>query len=406
MSIVLAKLRDWCAESPILALHARRLRVLLVEDSEADRVRLQRLLEDLLEDRVEVVHAVSCVAAVEASEGADLVLLDLQLEDGEGEDALSRLWSRQGPDFAGVVGVTNFATEAKASQLIRLGAHDFIRKDQLEPERLVRAMEVSLELARSRRATRKTIASLEATNTKLRAEIERRSRFVAQVAHDLRNPIQAVGLTAADLASTTVDPMARDAGVLLGAASRRLSRLVESLNNVRLLEMGQFDIELGRVNLRRTVRSVLDELRTYPRGELMTVTIRRIEEPVLMLDQDRLEQILINLCVNAMKFATSWVEADVSVEEGQVVITVSDDGQGVAVADRERIFEAYQQGAQVEGRSSGMGLGLSIARALAEAMGGTLTLEPSETGALFRLCLPARAPGDGKEGRKTTGEQC
>jgi signal transduction histidine kinase len=110
--------------------------------------------------------------------------------------------------------------------------------------------------------------------------------------------------------------------------------------------------------------------------------------PPVAAPAELLEAVLETLVENSRQAGASEVAIAGRAERSKVRIIVADDGQGIAEADRERIFEPFHTSRRGEG---GSGLGLSIARSLLTACGGTISAHPSEKGARFELCLPVAA---------------
>jgi signal transduction histidine kinase len=113
----------------------------------------------------------------------------------------------------------------------------------------------------------------------------------------------------------------------------------------------------------------------------------------VLLDCDALAQIAGNLISNVEKYAAagSWIGCDSSTAKGTLIVRIVDKGPGIPKDARSRIFAPFERvSSRVNEGASGTGLGLAIARDLAVRMGGTLTLVPSETGAVFELRVPAQ----------------
>jgi signal transduction histidine kinase len=141
------------------------------------------------------------------------------------------------------------------------------------------------------------------------------------------------------------------------------------------------------------VREVLDELETVIAACSVPVVSEVSEElPALRSDRQKVKQVLVNLLSNALKFTTTGtirIEATVDAERGPWRIAVRDTGVGIAAADRDRIFEAFEQAGPPGAVSAGTGLGLAISRRLARLLGGDVTVESTEgVGSTFVLMLP------------------
>jgi len=116
-----------------------------------------------------------------------------------------------------------------------------------------------------------------------------------------------------------------------------------------------------------------------------------MEKAKVTVDPERLRVIVDNLFTNAVKFSpvNAFISIELHVEKGEVTLTIQDQGPGIPVEEQNRIFEAFFQGSvQANKQYSGTGLGLAIASDYAIAIGATLTLVASDTGACFKLVMP------------------
>ncbi|MEM1023476.1 MAG: ATP-binding protein [Myxococcota bacterium] len=396
MSILLASLRELCAQSPLLSPEGRALRVLVVEDDDFQAHQLVGILQDVLPN-LDVRVATTGVEALGQLQGQDVLILDLKLPDMSGRALLDRARALTGDDAFAVVAMTRRGTELGASEILRAGAHDYVTKESLNPDRLVRALEVSIDLARTRKQARMAYEALEAHSAQLRRETERRQAFVRSVAHDLRSPLQVLSLAGAELMESSIDPEVKESASMVLAAYRRLSRLVESLDSVQQVEGGDIELNLNRADVVRLVERLVEELRGYPRGDLVRIDERSVPRLEALVDRRRLEQVLVHLCVNAMRHAREEVRIELQQGSAGFTLRVMDDGPGVPQEDHERIFLAFDRG-KAEERRPGLGLGLSIARSLVGAMGGQLRLEPGNRGAEFVIELPTSGPDSGRSG--------
>ena len=213
--------------------------------------------------------------------------------------------------------------------------------------------------------------------------------FVAKVAHELRSPLAVVtGFAEALVRGGDQLPEDRRKQMLesLYRQGERAKRLVQDL-----LEFSQYGKEgfvptPEPVELEEVVRSAADAV-TLPEHKTLQVEVpsdRRIDT-----DPMRLEQILINLLGNAVKYGGQKISLLVSVLTDQVCFVVEDDGPGVPEEIRPRLFEPFVRGAAH--RAMGTGLGLAISRRLATSLGGAIAYEEvAPSGSRFLLTLPLR----------------
>lgn len=214
-------------------------------------------------------------------------------------------------------------------------------------------------------------------------------RFVADASHELRSPLAT--LTAA-LEVADADPSDatwRELAPILQTEARRMTRLVDDLLLLSKVDNQALVIASDDVDL--------DDLADLECRRLRQVTRLGVElsaSPVRVLgDEHQLERLLRNLVDNAARAATHRVRVSVTRSAGDAVVRVEDDGPGIATADRERVFERFVRVDESRSRhSGGSGLGLSIAREIASAHGGTLTVGRSGLGgAALVVVLPVGA---------------
>lgn len=232
----------------------------------------------------------------------------------------------------------------------------------------------------------------------LEAEALRRSdamktAVLRAVSHDLRTPLMAILTSASALAREDLELGRRDrselAATILGEAVR-LDRLVANLLDLSRLQAGAAQPEPGVWAIDDLVVQALDEVGEA--GQRVDVSFPE-ESPAVRADAHQIERVLVNLIENALKYSPDLepVHVQVTASPAEVRVRVIDHGPGVARLERERIFEAFQRGANSGVR--GAGLGLAIARGFAEANGGRVWVESRERqGSTFVLALPTPPP--------------
>ena len=217
--------------------------------------------------------------------------------------------------------------------------------------------------------------------TRERRESMLKTGFVSNVSHELKTPLTALRLSAEMLREGRVkeEAQARYLDVIV-RESERLTRLVDNVLDFGRLERGRrkFNLEVRDVN---ELLSVAEAQRPRVEAAGLTLTVRPAPASVVRtFDPDAVEQVLVNLIDNAVKYAADGKTIEVSVcERGE--ITVEDRGPGIAAKHRSRIFERfYRCDDSITAKSSGSGLGLSIASRLMAGMGGELSFAPRTGG--------------------------
>ena len=218
-----------------------------------------------------------------------------------------------------------------------------------------------------------------------------RDEFIANVSHELKTPLTSLRLYAEMLAADALAPAERARyGAVAQAEGARLSALIDDLLDFAALERGRRRIEPEPVDLAAAARAVGDAWQ--PRADQLGVALRQAaaagEVPALV-DPTALLRILTNLLQNAFRHGRPSRDggpSHVTVAVGPgPSLEVRDNGPGVAVADRERIFGRFERGA---GSVAGTGIGLAISRELAQACGGRLWCGDDGACTVFRLELP------------------
>ncbi len=222
-----------------------------------------------------------------------------------------------------------------------------------------------------------------------RRESERKTSFVSNVSHELKTPLTSIRLCAEMLTEGRAkDDAAR--GRYLGVItkeSERLTRLVDNVLDFGRLEQNRRKYDLADVDIREVARDAAESQRSRVESAGMEMSVTVCAEPVVRkVDRDAVSQIVVNLVDNAVKYAAEGKKLDVTVSADGTV-AVADRGPGVPKRDREKVFERfYRCDDSLAAKSSGSGLGLSIARRLAEGMGGSLVCSAREGGgAEFKL---------------------
>nr|WP_245240622.1 HAMP domain-containing sensor histidine kinase [Streptomyces spiramenti] len=247
------------------------------------------------------------------------------------------------------------------------------------------------EIGRLADTTNETLSVLEAS-------VDRQRRFVADASHELRSPIASLRT---QLEVGAAHPELLD---LSGAVKDtvRLQTLAADLLLLARLDAGERPVGSGRVELAELVAEQVENRGTARNTAEapITVTADRLEPAAVPGSAGMVERVLVNLLDNAERHAASRVRVSVRAEGGQGVVEVADDGGGVPAEEREKIFQRFVRLDEARSRDAGgAGLGLAIARDVAQRHGGTLEVgEAREGGALFVLRVPGLLPPQEADG--------
>jgi signal transduction histidine kinase/ActR/RegA family two-component response regulator len=258
-------------------------------------------------------------------------------------------------------------------------------------------MAMALLAMAQERAEGRAAAALVAARDAAEAASAAKSRFVAHLSHELRTPMQAVlGMAEALAADPRLSPDQKQQAETLERAGRHLVAVAGEVLDLASAEAGKLRLDRRPVPLDALLADCLALAR--PAAEAKRLALHGPAGPVpagVLADPTRLRQVVLNLLSNAVKFTPppGRVELRVRAEGALVRIEVADTGPGIPPAQRGRLFGEY---ARLGGRAgpAGAGLGLSISRALVQAMGGTIGHAPGPegSGSVFWIELPAAEP--------------
>jgi signal transduction histidine kinase len=228
----------------------------------------------------------------------------------------------------------------------------------------------------------------------LRQQRQMRKRMVADLAHDINNPLHAIMLEARALQDGLADPAESAAGILSDAASMR--NLVYDLEWLAEVDSGEYRLNRQSLDCAEFARSLEDAWKPRAARENagFSLTIDQDIPARISADPGLLRRAVDNLVENAIRYNTGGREVALRFStgtSGSIVVSVCDDGAPIAEDLRERIFQRLYRGDASRSRDMpGSGLGLAIGRHIAELHGGTLRVElPGPSGNCFRLEIPA-----------------
>jgi len=265
---------------------------------------------------------------------------------------------------------------------------DAFSPDDIELAGLLgRLVASAVQNIRAYESERKTVEELRRLSA-LRAD------FVSLVSHELRTPMAAVIGAARTLQQRwrELSPEQRESFLdLIAGETNRLAELIGDVLDTSRIEAGTFSFRFRELDLSQLVH---DAVATAQLGqdEVRLLADVRSPLPEIRGDHDRLRQVLTNLIDNAIKYSPVGGEVEVRAyqEDGRVLVDVHDEGPGIAKADQKLIFEKFGRVVGTDGTRPGTGLGLFIARSIAEAHGGTLDVASAPgRGATFTVKLPA-----------------
>jgi two-component system CheB/CheR fusion protein len=215
------------------------------------------------------------------------------------------------------------------------------------------------------------------------------------LSHELRNPLAAIGTAATVLriqgAKGGMDPIS-----VIERQVAMVRRLLDDMTELSGLEAGKLRIEKREVALHEVVQRAVDSTAAAVRDKAQRMRVLLPPTPVVLdADPDRLEQVFVNLIINATKYTPRrghiWVKATTDGDEA--VIQVEDNGIGIAPDLQPRVFELFTQAAGALSPAGGMGIGLAVVKELVSLHGGSVQVRSNGVGkgSEFTVRLPLRA---------------
>jgi two-component system, NtrC family, sensor histidine kinase HydH len=352
-------------------------RVLIVEDNEAYSENLQEVLEA---SGYRARLAASCAEATRAaSDGFELALVDLRLPDGDGTELAAQL-KASSPELEVVV-LTGFATVETAAAAVRAGAFAYLVKP-CGTDQLLLTLEQAMRHQRLG-AEKREMARRVQVNEKLAAV----GTLTAGLSHEIRNPLNAAGLQLEILErrvrklADEVRPPLLEPLLLVREEIRRLEHLLEDfLQFARPRELRAQPVDL--VQLFGRVLDLLAE-----EADRRGVVVERYLAPATASgDRDRLQQVLMNLCLNGIEAMPKGGRLLARTAPGnrETVVVIEDSGPGIPAEAQPHIFEPF-----FTTKAKGTGLGLPIVHAIVQQHGGSISVGDREGGGTrFEVRLP------------------
>ncbi|MBQ0959863.1 PAS domain S-box protein [Ideonella sp. 4Y11] len=237
--------------------------------------------------------------------------------------------------------------------------------------------------------------ALQEKNVELERASRAKDRFLATMSHELRTPLNAIlgftGLLLMRLSGPLNAEQERQLG-LVNTSGKHLLSLINDLLDLAKIDSGRVEIQREPVDCRALIEDVIETLRQAADAKGLRLLLQPTPDLDATLHTDRraLQQVLINLVNNAIKFTdTGSVELCVTRESGWLALCVTDTGRGISEEDQARLFQPFVQVGGRSGLVEGTGLGLHLSLRLAELLGGRLVMSSTpQAGSRFTLSLP------------------
>ena len=226
--------------------------------------------------------------------------------------------------------------------------------------------------------------------THFREAEEIKSVFVSIVSHELKTPVALIKGYAGTLRREDVSwdsEIVQDSLEVIEDEADRLTELIENLLDASRLQAGEFSLNLAEIRMDKLAQEMAERFQTQTERHRIIVQFPD-EFPVIVGDENRLEQVFYNLLSNAVKYSPDGGEISISgqIRSEQIIICIQDQGLGISQEDVPHIFDRFFRADEAAKNTQGAGLGLYLSRAIIEAHNGRIWIEPRpETGT--RVCF-------------------
>ncbi len=286
----------------------------------------------------------------------------------------------------------------------RIMVASVVKEELPDTDQVMRILDEASQVIEYSRRLEEQSAQLKTATEELRAANERlkeldklKDDFVATVSHELRTPLTSIRSFSELLHDRPkMDEEQRTEFLrIIVTESERLTRLINDILDLAKMEAGKLEWHMTDIHPKKVIEQALAATSSLFQKDspIRLETDLPTRLPRIHADEDRLTQVIVNLISNAVKFCDphhGWVRIEAKVENHAIRVTVQDNGQGIAVADSEKIFNKFQQAAEMSsGKPRGTGLGLPISRQIIEHFGGHIWVESElGKGAQFSFTIP------------------
>ncbi|WP_414566619.1 MULTISPECIES: ATP-binding protein [unclassified Anabaena] len=385
------------------------IHILLVEDSPTDARLLRQIFLRTQQEEWQMTHVERLWEAIHlslenpevishSSQSAsfpqhrfNVVLLDLSLPDSTGIETL-KAYRAAVPDIPVVV-LTGLDDEELALRALAEGAQDYLVKDQITIQLLMRSVRYAMEREEILKKLRESEESSRQALLKEQELNELKSNFVAMVSHEFRNPMTTIK-TALEIIEYNNDKLTQEQRIKyferVQNAIKQMLQLLDEILFLSKTEATKFEYNPVSLNLESFCNELTEGFQFDAGNQHMITFTSQGECSQSEMDEDLLNCIFTNLLSNAIKYSPedSHIQFDLSCQNGVATFKVTDQGRGIPLKDQPRLFQTFYRASNVR-RVQGTGLGLAIVKQCVDIHGGTIQIESQQdVGTTVIVTLP------------------
>ncbi|MFH1998664.1 MAG: hybrid sensor histidine kinase/response regulator [Planctomycetota bacterium] len=364
------------------------MKILLIDDDEVDRLAIRRALSKMPQKmQIEEAHDLASGVNALRTMHIDCILVDYILPDGDGASFAQAVNRQDNPPP--VIVLTGQGDRKADLAAMKAGAAEYIEKDALSADILDRAIRYALE-------NNSLIRRLRETNEQLKELDRLKNEFLSTASHELRTPLTIIREFVALVRDEVTGPVNDEQKDCLESALNncdRLGSIINDLLDLQRIESGKLKLARRKNDISALIRRCINDfVRTCEKKKQVLTYSGDDRLPMVLCDEGKITQVLVNLIGNAYKFTEPGGEISIRTRlvADRIEVEVTDTGMGISPEDQARIFEKFTQINRNAGPGKkGTGLGLAITQRIMKLHESDISVRSEEgKGSTFFFSLP------------------
>lgn len=350
---------------------SRPIKILVVDDAKSVRLYLKEILSSINAKVALADNGEQALTLIQQHE-YNAIFMDVEMPGKSGLEVIKQVREQLGFKYTPIIVITGLQDQALIQRAFEYGASDYVTKPLYEHEVLAR-LKVRLE---NRELDRQLAqAKMQAENASLA-----KTEFISRLAHELKTPLNAINGFAQLIQISTVDQDILDKAAYIIGAAKLQESLISEVTDLAKIEGGIIDVNLVQVELDEIIKDTFNLVRPMANAAGISLILprRSATSYSVIADKTRLQQVLLNVLSNAVKYNRENGEVSLIIKSsstGGVKVGIKDTGPGIASEDQANMFEPFNRLNASSSDIEGTGLGLPIAKKLMQLMGAKLSVE-------------------------------
>ena len=320
----------------------------------------------------------------------DIIITDVRMPGMDGIALLKKVRTVQkGKDNSKIIIITAYANEDTPIQAIKLGADDYIIKP-FELDQFLHSVKINSEILRLEKEKENHMEQLQELN-------KMKSDFLSITSHELRTPMTPIKVQSELLLEKSfgnINKKQEHSLKIIIRNTQRLERLIKDILDVSKLKSKKMKFEFKPTQLNDIISNTIENIESFIKKKQMKVSTKLTQLPKIMIDKEKIGELITNLCYNSIKFTKEKgkIIVETKKDKNNITVKISDNGIGIAKKDFEKIFEPFiQLDPSTTRKYGGAGLGLNICKEIMESHKGKIWVESKiGKGSTFYFSLPIK----------------